>query len=835
MQWAQLTIELPILFSGSDIVTNMAISHYRIFCEPVTLVYCYLFHGRVFHNLMQIIFIMASIIPGFEYDIFISYRQKDNKYDGWVTEFVDNLKRELDATFKEEISLYFDINPHDGLLETHDVGDSLKEKLRCLIFIPILSRTYCDPKSFAWEHEFSAFIEQASADRFGLKVKLQYGNIASRVLPVIIHDLDDTDINLCESMLGTVLRGVEFVYKSSGVNRPLRAKEDKPGENLNNTIYRDQINKIALAVREVITGIQSKIESPVKEEVASSGDSSAVVKGIKKIRRKRSVLMPERLSPLRLIIVAALIVAAIIFYPKVFAKNKNEFFGAGGRNISVAVMPFENNTNDTLWDIWKLGIQDILVSSLSGSADLRVIQSQTVNSLVQSRGITNYASISPDFSNLMSKDLGANICIIGSIKQAGDTCRLDASVFDPRKETIFKSHSVTGRSDNILFSIDSLSRLIQNTILIANMIQSDPLNSSSYQPTGSSEAYRYYLMGENARAKRDYNKARSYFAESIRLDSGFSRPILLMSVACKNQGLYDEGREWAMKAYALREKMPIWDRLLTEKNYAFFFETSAEEIVYFESMLQIDDKYPGTYYDLGLLYSNLEQYDKAIPLFEKSLELYDKYDTKPWWIFNYSLLGWAYLKTGEYRKIDKLYRKAEIDFPDDPLIYHMRAILALIEGDTIAVKEQIDKYSLIRRERGWSEAGIVYNLGEIYKESGLITGRTDYMDIAEKYHRQEIWFEPDNKWRIFDLAWFLIETERGVDEGLELIEKAIEMNGGPNYYILNGKGLGLYFKGEYNEALQILEEARELSPYYYYPINKNISIVKKAIAEQINS
>ena len=36
---------------------------------------------------------MASIISGFEYDIFISYRQKDNKYDGWVTEFVANLQK----------------------------------------------------------------------------------------------------------------------------------------------------------------------------------------------------------------------------------------------------------------------------------------------------------------------------------------------------------------------------------------------------------------------------------------------------------------------------------------------------------------------------------------------------------------------------------------------------------------------------------------------------------------------------------------------------------------------------------------------------------------------
>jgi len=29
-----------------------------------------------------------------------------------VTGFVQNLQKELEATFKEEISVYFDINPH---------------------------------------------------------------------------------------------------------------------------------------------------------------------------------------------------------------------------------------------------------------------------------------------------------------------------------------------------------------------------------------------------------------------------------------------------------------------------------------------------------------------------------------------------------------------------------------------------------------------------------------------------------------------------------------------------------------------------------------------------
>jgi hypothetical protein len=35
---------------------------------------------------------MPSIIPGYEYDIFISYNLKDNKHDGWVAKLIENLK-----------------------------------------------------------------------------------------------------------------------------------------------------------------------------------------------------------------------------------------------------------------------------------------------------------------------------------------------------------------------------------------------------------------------------------------------------------------------------------------------------------------------------------------------------------------------------------------------------------------------------------------------------------------------------------------------------------------------------------------------------------------------
>lgn len=224
---------------------------------------------------------MSSIIPGYEYDIFISYRHKDNMYDGWVTEFVKNLKKELEATFKEDVSIYFDENPHDGLLDTHVVEDSLATKLKCEVLIPIISQTYCDPKSFAWTTEFLGFKKMTLNDQVGLKVKLANGNIGSRILPVRINNLDSQDHKLLEDELD-FLRSIDFIYEAAGVNRPLRAKDDDRKENINNIYYRDQVNKVANAIKEIIVGIRNEINAPnVQEEEETNSQKVIIPKGKK--------------------------------------------------------------------------------------------------------------------------------------------------------------------------------------------------------------------------------------------------------------------------------------------------------------------------------------------------------------------------------------------------------------------------------------------------------------------------------------------------------------------------------------------------------------------------
>ena len=52
-------------------------------------------------------------------------------------------------------------------------------------------------------------------------------------------------------------------------------------------------------------------------------------------------------------------------------------------------------TNDTTWNVWQDGIQMNLITSLSNSEELEVRQAESVNNLIQSKGITDYSSITP--------------------------------------------------------------------------------------------------------------------------------------------------------------------------------------------------------------------------------------------------------------------------------------------------------------------------------------------------------------------------------------------------------------------------------------------------------
>ena len=741
---------------------------------------------------------MPSLIPGYEYDIFISYRQKDNRYDGWVTRFVGNFTRELEATFKEDVSVYFDVNPHDGLLETHDVDASLKDKLKCLVFIPIISRTYCDPLSFAWEHEFKPFVANASLDRFGLKITLPNGNVASRVLPVRIHDLDNEDIASCESVLGSMLRGVEFIYREPGVNKPL-TEEDDETRNQNNTKYRIQINKVALATREIIAGMMSGPASKSAETAKPDEGKTDLKAEDGMITTPERNLKGKKFVSRALVTVLSLLLLTFLLLEILRGPLKS--LNSSNDKLAVAVFPFQNMTNDSLWDIWQGGIQDNLITALSNSSDLKVRKKETLNLLLQNEAQTNYASIAPSLSEIISQKLDIDIFITGSITREGSKTRLNAQITDPKTDEVYKSFRIDGTADSMLFAIDSLSGVVMDYLVISRMISELPQDRRFPPVTNSPEAYRLYLLGESARSRRDYATARKMFEQALSIDSTYHHMKLMIAVACMNEGLFPEARKWSDRAYEKRNQMPVGMQILINSNHAYFHETPFEEIQYLSQYIEIDDSYPGTYYDIGQKYASLLQFDKAIPEYEKALELYDKMDVKPWWVYNYIQLGYAYHQTGQYRKEKKLYARADEDFPDDPSLVWRKAIMYLTVRDTANAGKYLRQYRSIYKKNGWPESALERNLGWAYTQANM-------PDQAEISFRRSVSLDSKSPWWVYYLAYFLIDKERNVREGVELSDRALELSQGQYEWIfMDCKGWGYYKQGRFEEAREILEKS----------------------------
>src|ERR1035437_6231896 len=771
---------------------------------------------------------MASIIPDYEYDIFISYRQKDNKYDGWITEFVDNLKRELEATFKEDISVYFDINPHDGLLETHDVHSSLKEKLKCLIFVPVISRTYCDPKSFAWEHEFVAFVEQASKDKFGLKVKLPNGNVANRVLPVRIHNLDSNDIQLCESALGGVLRGVEFIYKEPGVNRSLTSK-DKEKKNLNGTIYRNQINKVALALKEIIQGMRAEPGTRATIEKAKVNFEEEYFDGKKEKTKK-----VKKPTVIKLILYTALtlalIISGIVFIPKLFIQKTSVKKESSDKRICIAVFPFNNLTNDSIWNNYKTIVQQNLISTLAYSPDIQVRQQGTIYQSLSLSGYDEKKGVSSTVAEEVSKKIDADIFIYGIIQKSSSGISIDAQLIETKTGEVIKPFKVSapGKEEAIFGIIDSLCKNITDYLVIAKILKEKMLYGFNYKSsltTRSPEAVRFFFYGKDSQIKGDSKSAREYFLKSNIIDSNYFDPYIEIP-SCA--GTFEENCMWLIKAYNKRELWPPLEKLFASWAYAFTFESPEIAASYLEQVLNIDDQDLNARGLLAITYLIAKNYEKAVMDFEKYIELLSKCDKNyimdyPWDGFH----GQALHMAGQYDKEKKLYDQAEKFKPDAPWLLTQQAVLAFTEKNTERANIYIEKYIAYKKKTLQSEAATEQGLGDIYYQAGM-------MEKADGYYHRALSLEPENVGLLKAVSDYYIEFKRNVNEVPELMDRAMKLakNRSDYYNYMDTKGWAYYKMGKNKEALAILQKVWDEAPYRIYTIKSHYEEVKKAVAGQ---
>jgi TolB-like protein/Tfp pilus assembly protein PilF len=671
---------------------------------------------------------MSSIIDGYNYDIFISYRQKDNKHDGWVTEFVDNLKGELEATFKEDVSVYFDSNPHDGLLESHNVDKSLEDKLKCLIFIPIISQTYCDTYSFAWQHEFVAFNKLAKEDLLGRDIRLASGNVASRVLPVKIHELDPEDKALLENELGGVLRSVDFIYKASGVNRPLKPNDERL-ENLNHTYYRDQINKMANAVKEIMAAIKkhNRHYGEVSKEVDKTKSDAP-----KKLKVK--------------IITGSLLVMVLIAFGYFFIHKLSP--NSDSVEKSIVVLPFENWNKDEEYVYMGDAIANEINTQLSKIKEFHVFPYMSSS---------KYSGSDKTSIPQIGKKLGANFIIEGAVERQDEDVSIQVQVIQTKNDNHIFADEFKGKWKDIFTIRTEIAGKIAE--LLKTILTTRELENIGEKPTDNLEAYNLYLKGRyfwSFRTRTSLLKAIDFFNQAVKLDSNYvlaytglaDSYIMLPWYSTPSSDSYLKAEQAALKALEIDNSLAVAHATMGFIKYSKWEIALAEEE--YLKAIELDPDYATAHHWYALLLASTGRFDQAIN------EILEARKHDPLSLIINKNTGVIFISARQYDKgIEALKRVIEIDSSFSDVQTHL-ARAYLNKGMYENALSEIQK----SKEQIWT---------------GIIYAQMGHMDKARQILDEFILLSKSQYISPFKLAilFFSLGSE---EQGFSSLEKAYEIH-----------------------------------------------------------
>src|SRR5438874_5789768 len=191
---------------------------------------------------------------------------------------------------------------------------------------------------------------------------------------------------------------------------------------------------------------------------------------------------------------------------------------------SIAVLPFENLSEDKANAYFADGIQEEILTRLSRIGDLKVI----------SRTSTQRFKSSPDDLPQIAKQLGVANILEGTVQKAGDQVRVNVQLIDADSD----SHLWAERYDRKLTDIFAVESDI--AAKIADALQARLTGAErraiSSQPTENTEAHELYLRGRFCFNKwlgpvravipggEEFDKSAQYYQQAIELDPNYALP-----------------------------------------------------------------------------------------------------------------------------------------------------------------------------------------------------------------------------------------------------------------------------------------------------------------------
>jgi TolB-like protein/class 3 adenylate cyclase/Flp pilus assembly protein TadD len=375
-------------------------------------------------------------------------------------------------------------------------------------------------------------------------------------------------------------------------------------------------------------------------------------------------------------LIAALIIAAALagaggFY--IFSHR------SGAKAIpekSVAVLPFENLSEDKANAYFADGIQDEILTRLSKIADLKVI----------SRTSTQHYKSAPENLPEIARQLGVAHIVEGSVQKSGEAVRVNVQLIKAANDSHLWADTFDRKLTDI-FSVESeVAKAIADQLRVKLTGQEEQIIAT--KPTENVEAYDIYLRGLAYSLKPSNTAnvlgAQKYFREAVRLDPKFALSWALLSyvdargyLAAFLQptvALSEEARQAAETAVTLQPN--LGEAVLAKGYYHYACLKDYDTAVrYFEQARQFLPNNSRIPESLAYVARRRGQWDRSESYFNEA----ERLDPRNVNLLSQHAISYICLRRfpEALRKLDQILNIT----PDDVDIVAVKAAIAQAEGD----------------------------------------------------------------------------------------------------------------------------------------------------------
>jgi TolB-like protein/Flp pilus assembly protein TadD/class 3 adenylate cyclase len=361
---------------------------------------------------------------------------------------------------------------------------------------------------------------------------------------------------------------------------------------------------------------------------------------------------------------------------------------------SIAVLPFDNLSEDKANAYFADGMQDEILARLSKIADLKVI----------SRTSTQKYKSAPDNLREIAKQLGVANILEGSVQKTADQVRVNVQLINALSDAHLWA-DIYDRKLSDIFTVET-----EVATKIADTLQAK-LSGSEHRaiaarPTENMEAHELYLRGRYFGGKRttdNLERAINYYNQALAKDPKYA--IAYAGIANCYVLLQEYSKLTAAEAFpkaqaAAARALAIDDNLgeahaalaLVMVDADFNFTGAKEE---FERAIELNPNSSDAHYFFGIsVLLPLGQFDQAIAEIKHAIAL------DPFSVIINANLGIAYIMARRYPEaIAQLRKTAELD-PNSRQVHHRLGTALLLSGDVPGAIAEYEKGRESARKEG---------------------------------------------------------------------------------------------------------------------------------------